>query len=87
MYVCIKKVQNSKNTSYNQSVYQSDISYIKHFLFFIYVTRFEKSHLPHIQHQDTLFTINDSCTRSLTIQAGIDAEICCGLFLRPVRRP
>ena len=36
--------------------------------------------------------LNDSCTRWLTIQAGIDAEsylgyFYCGLFLRPVRRP
>ena len=36
--------------------------------------------------------LNDSCTRWLTIQAGIDAEsyhgcFCCGLFLRPVRHP
>ena len=36
--------------------------------------------------------LNDSCTRRLTIQAGIDAQsypgyFCCGLFLRPVRHP
>ena len=36
--------------------------------------------------------LNDSCTRWLTIQAGIDAQsytgcFCCGLFLGPVRRP
>ena len=44
------------------------------------VTGFEKSLLPCTQQQDTLFTINDSCTSQLTIRGGICTKSCPNYF-------